>query len=449
MDDLNRAIVDILKREARPVTTAELGRLLAAQGRSASQPTLSRRLAALNGKRYVSSNQAGRGLVHRYDGYQDWFAQPPSKRPKLGYDPSMLRGYEPNRTAWLSRQELARLHAAGGERRLDGSTYARAIAQKLLVDLSYASSALEGNTYSYLDTQVLIEFGQAAEGKQASETQMILNHKEAILYLVENIDDIIIDARELKTLHALLARGLLADPNAVGGVRRRMVDIGGSAYVPMANPHQLEEELSLIAQKAAEIDEPFEQSMFLMVFLSYLQAFEDVNKRAARLACNIPLLKGGIAPLSFMEMDKTAYVRGLLSVYELRRVDVLKDAFIEGYVRSAGLYDAYAARDRAAIELEMRRRTDIYGAVAAYVRSVVEAGKPVDPGAYLSERFAGEDEPVRGVLISRIRAIVDALHEGNHAAYGISRKLYGEYEEIHAPRPADGRDNAETTMDPQ
>ena len=117
---------------------------------------------------------------------------------------------------------------------------------------------------------------------------------------------------------------------------------------------------------------------------------------------------------------------------------MLKDAFIEGYVRSAGLYDAYAARNRAEIELEMRRRTDIYGAVAAYVGSVVEAGKPADPGEYLSERFAHEDEPVRSVLVARILAIVDALQEVNHAEYGISRKLFGEYEAIRAPVPADG-----------
>lgn len=430
MDALNRAIVDLLKREARALTTAELAVLLAEEGYRTSQPTLSRRLVALNAERHVHSNQMGRGLVHRHDSYQDWFALPPGKRPKVGYDPSMLRDYVPNRTAWLSHEDLECLHVAGGERRLDCSTYARAIAQKLLVDLSYASSALEGNTYSYLDTKVLIEFGQAAEGKQAAETQMILNHKEAILYLVENINEIAVDARELKTLHALLARGLLVDPAAVGAVRRRIVDIGGSAYVPMVNPHQLETELSLIAKKAAEINEPFERSLFLMVFVSYLQAFEDVNKRTARLACNIPLLKAGIAPLSFMEMDKAAYVRGLLSIYELRRIDVLKDAFIEGYVRSAGLYDVYTARDRAEIALEMRRRADIYGAVAAYVGEVVGSGSLKDPDEYFLARFSDDDEPTRSALVSRVCAIVEALQDGNHTAYGISRKLFDEYDTI-------------------
>ena len=437
MDALNRAIIDILKREARALTTAELGVLLAEEGYRPSQPTLSRRLVALNAEHHVNSNQMGRGLGHRYDSYHDWFSLPPGKRPRVGYDPSMLRDYVPNRTAWLSHEDLERLHVAGGERRLDGSTYARAIAQKLLVDLSYASSALEGNTYSYLDTKVLIEFGQAAEGKQAAETQMILNHKEAILYLVENITDITIDARELKTLHALLARGLLVEPAAVGAVRRCIVDIGGSAYVPLVNPHQLETELSLIAKKAADITEPFEQSLFLMVFVSYLQAFEDVNKRTARLACNIPLLKAGIAPLSFMEMDKAAYVRGLLSVYELRRIDVLKDAFIEGYVRSAGLYDVYAARDRSEIALEMRRRTDIYGAVAAYVEEVVRSGLMKEPDEYFLARFSADEEPTRSALVSRVRAIVDALQDGNHTAYGISRNLFNEYDAIRVAQTND------------
>lgn len=438
MDELGNMIVGLLKREGRAVSTAELGRLLEAEGRSVSQPTLSRRLTALNAERQVISSSKGRGLVHGRDGYHDWFEVPPQKRPRVAYDSALLRDYEPNRTAWLSREELDNLHAAGGDRRLDGSTYARAIAQKLLVDLSYASSAMEGNTYSYLDTQVLVEFGQAAQGKKASETQMILNHKEAILYIVDNVADIPIDARELKTLHALLARGLLADPAAVGAVRRRIVDIGGSAYVPMANPYRLEEELREIARKAADIEEPFEQSLFLLVFISYLQAFEDVNKRTARLACNVPLLREGIAPLSFMEMDKTAYVRGLLAVYELRRVDVLKKAYIEGYVRSAGIYDAYAARDRADVELEFRRRGDIYQAVAAYVRAAVESGVLPDSGTFLGETFAGDEEPTRGALVARVRAIVDALQDGNHGAFGVTRHVFDQYETVRSAAAAPG-----------
>ena len=436
MDGLDNLIVAVLKREGREVSTANLGKLLAREGRMVSQPTLSRRLIALNAGRHVASRAAGRGLVHSHDNYHDWFAAAPQRRPNVAYDGALLRSYEPNRTVWLSREELGRLHGAGGGRKLDGSTYARAIVQKLLVDLSYASSALEGNSYSYLDTQVLIEFGLAAEGKNAFETQMILNHKEAILYIVNNIADIAIDARELKTLHALLSRGLLRDPAATGAVRHRVVDITGSSYKPMANPHLLEEELREVARKASEIEEPFEQSLFLMAFVSYLQAFEDVNKRTARLACNVPLLRNSIAPLSFMEMDKTAYTRGLLSLYELQRPDVLKDAFVDGYARSASLYDAYTARDREAMELEVRRGRDIYAAVGAYVRKAVEDGRLPDLAAFSGEHFHHDAEPTRTRLVERVSTIVGALHEGNHVAFGVPRAMFDSYEALRSASEA-------------
>lgn len=439
LDDVDQLIVAALKAAPDGLTTPQLALELAKAGRKVSQPTLSRRLARLAMGRHVISDRPGRAARHRRDPYHDWFDVPPGKRPKVGYRPELLDGYRPNQTAWFSPEELAKLRSAGGNRHLDGSTYARAIAQKLLVDLSYASSALEGNTYTYLDTQVLIEFGKEAEGKEAEETLMILNHKEAILYLVQNIGEIEVDVREIKSLHALLARGLMRDETSVGAVRRRVVDITGSAYIPTANPHVLEQELARVAATASAIEEPFEQSLFLMAFISYLQAFEDVNKRTARLACNIPLLKAGIAPLSFLEMDKTAYVRGLVAFYELGRPDILKDAYIEGYVKSAARYDAYASRDKAAIELEVRRRNDIYGAVRAYVAYSVSEGGRQDPQDFALVHFGDEPEATRRALAARVAEIVASLHEGNHIGYGVPRKLFDEYAglaESKADRPS-------------
>jgi prophage maintenance system killer protein len=428
LDRVGMAIIDILKSSGRGVSSVVMLSMLESQGIKISQPTLSRRLSAMQTERYVKSQQGGRGLIHSYDGHHDWFSVEPQKRPKVPYDRQLLRSYIPNKTTWFMPGQLDKLHDAGGGSHLDASTYAHAIAQKLLVELAYASSALEGNTYSYLDTQVLIEFGQAAEGKAAFETQMILNHKEAILYLVENIHDVRIDVREIKTLHALLSRGLLADPAAVGAVRRRIVDISGSAYIPMANPHVLEEELLEIAKRAAAIDDPFEQSLFLMAFISYLQAFEDVNKRTARLACNVPLLKNGIAPLSFLDIDKANYVRGLLTFYELHQPDILRAAFVEGYLKSAHRYDAYAVRDRAILELELRRRTDIYAAVTAYVQEAVGAGERPDVRAFVEKIFSGDSDDVRKMLVNRASDIIGTLHEGNHVAYGVPRKLFDIYE---------------------
>lgn len=113
-------------------------------------------------------------------------------------------------------------------------TYARDILGRLLVDLSWASSKLEGNTYSRLDTQNLIELGQIAKGKDAIETQMILNHKAAIEMLIEGADEVGFDAFTFKNLHAVLSQDLVRDPLASGRLRRRPVDISGTVFQPLA-----------------------------------------------------------------------------------------------------------------------------------------------------------------------------------------------------------------------
>jgi hypothetical protein len=440
-DEIDRAIVAILQQQKSGYPASKLLASLAKQGHSISQPTLSRRLRRLQARRHVIAHKAGRSTIYERDPFHDWFSLPPTRRPKVSYNIGLLERYTPNETRWFSQEDIERLHEAGGDKKLDASTYSRAIAQKLLVDLSFASSALEGNTYSYLDTQVLVEFGQAAEGKAAEETQMILNHKEAIQYLVDNISEIEISPRELRTLHALLSRGLI-EPAAVGDVRKRPVDIGGSAYVPLSIPQKLTEELASVAAKAAAIQEPFEQSLFLMAFISYLQPFLDVNKRTGRLACNIPLLKNGLAPLSFLEMDKEKYVEGLLVFYELNRVDLLKSAYIQGYVDSASRYDAYVGRDRSAVELEVQRRADIHAFVKSYIEKSVRQGRRVDTDVHAHEYFHAEPKDLQSKLIERVGKIIAALNDANHIAYGIPKKMFGDYQrlpvrgKIRKPRPA-------------
>jgi Fic family protein len=432
-DAIDRAIVEILQQRKSGCPASELLASLAKRGHSISQPTLSRRLVRLQAQRHVVARRAGRSTVYERDSYHDWFSLPPTRRPKVTYNVRFLESYVPNETRWFAQEEIERLHAAGGDRKLDASTYSRAIAQKLLVDLSFASSALEGNTYSYLDTQVLVEFGQAAEGKAAEETQMILNHKEAILYLIDNISEIEISPRELRTLHALLSRGLV-EPAAVGDVRKRPVDIGGSAYVPLSIPQKLTEQLASLAAKSTAIKEPFEQSLFLMAFISYLQPFLDVNKRTGRLACNIPLLKNRLAPLSFLEMDKEKYVEGLLAFYELNRIDLLKSAYIQGYVDSASRYDAYVGRERSAVDLEVRRRTDIHACVKSYVEKSVGQGRRADTDTYAREYFRAEPQDLQSKLVERVAEIIAALNDANHIAYGISKKMFDDYQQLPAPR---------------
>lgn len=295
-------------------------------------------------------------------------------------------------------------------------TYGRRIYERLMVDLSYASSKLEGNTYSLLDTERLLKFGEESSGKDRKETVMILNHKEAIRYLVENIAVIDIVARDLMDLHSLLADGLLANPVDAGRVRRNVVGIGGSAYLPLDNEYQIEEEFDTLLSKLAEISEPFEKAFALMVFLPYLQVFEDDNKRTARVAANIPLLKNNLCPISFMNVHEQDYVDGVLGVYELNDVSLLRHAIVEGYIQSAQAYRYVRAEaDTVSVgALEYRSQ------VRAAVRSIVRDWERFDE-LRLREQLNDTVKPEHlDEVTAEIAREIDGLHEGNLVRFQLS-----------------------------
>ena len=301
----------------------------------------------------------------------EYVSRPAAARTPRGYERRLLDDYVPNKSAYIADKIKVHLHRIGqpivAERA--AGTFARDILSRFLIDLSWASSRLEGNTYSRLDTERLIQFGQEAEGKDAKETQMILNHKRAIELLVEDSgDDIGINRFTLLNLHALLSENLMADPEASGYLRRRPVEIAGGVYTPSAIPQVIEERFSLVLSKAGSIGDPFEQAFFLMVHLPYLQPFEDVNKRVSRLAANIPLIRADLCPLSFVDVPERAYIAGTLGVYEMTRTDLLRDVFVWAYERSCQRYvvvrDSIAEPDR----FRMRYRQALADAVSQIVR---------------------------------------------------------------------------------
>ena len=296
--------------------------------------------------------------------------RPLMRRQPVGYNVPFLDAYRPNQTWYLPESLRVQLHAIGRSSAAgqQAGTFARDIFNRLVIDLSWASSRLEGNTYSLLDTERLIEQGQAADGKDFIETQMILNHKVAIEYLVHDARHVRINRQSIIALHALLSDGLLADPAASGKLRSRIVEIGGSVYRPLAMPQRLAELFDIVISMAAEIRDPFEQSFFLMVHLPYLQPFEDVNKRVSRLAANIPLIKHNLCPLSFIDVPERAYVDALLGVYELNRIELLRDVFVWAYERSCHQYVAVRSQMVPPDTFRLRYRAALTETVRAIVR---------------------------------------------------------------------------------
>ena len=344
--------------------------------------------------------------------------QPVGNRTPVSYDPLFLRRYRPNIDTYLTVAEKDKLLQLGQTTQLDqpAGTYARQILQRLLIDLSWNSSRLEGNTYTLLDTQRLLSQGQAADNKSAAEAQMILNHKEAIEFIVDSADEIGFNRYTITNLHALLSNNLLPDPGASGRLRTFAVGIAKSVYTPLAIPQQIEELFDLLLQKANQIDNPFEQAFFTMVQLPYLQPFDDVNKRVSRLAANIPLTKRNLAPLSFVDVPQDLYVQGLLGIYELQRVDLLKDVFLWAYERSCLRYAALRQSMGEPDAFRIRYRDDIRTLVSAIVTHALSQSKAGDEIADYSARIPEDDR-------TKFREVVEtellSLHAGNFARYWI------------------------------
>jgi hypothetical protein len=364
---------------------------------------------------YVPTSPAGEEI-------KAYVRQPIQGRKPVGYDRALLESYTPNQSAYLTPEIRAHLHNIG--RTPDGGrpagTYARDIMARLLIDLSWASSQLEGNTYTRLDTQNLIERGQAAAGKDRREAQMILNHKAAIELLVEQVEDIGFNSFTFFNLHALLSENLLADNTESGRLRQRIVEVSGTVFHPLGIPQQIDAWFQMILDKAAAIDDPFEQAFFIMVHIPYLQPFVDVNKRVSRLGANIPLIRHNLCPLSFIDVPERAYVDGTLGVYELKRVDLLRDVFVWAYERSCQRYMAIRETAAEPDPKRQRYREDLITAVAEIVRNQ-QPPNEATVRAVLTPLVPGED---LNQLTAFALADLRDLHEGNVSRYRLRLSEY-------------------------
>ena len=354
---------------------------------------------------------------------------PRQQRRPVGYQVEFLEAYQPNVTAYLPSKLREQLYELGRSTTTNApaGTFVRDILSRLLIDLSWASSKLEGNTYTRLDTERLIEFGQSAEGKDAFETQMILNHKAAIEYLVYDPVRAALTPDTVIALHALLSDGLMPDPLTCGRIRHRAVDIGGSVYLPIALPQRLEELFGITVSIAAEIRDPFEQAFFLMVHLPYLQPFEDVNKRVSRLAANIPFIAHNLCPLSFVDVPQQAYVDGVLGVYELNRVDLLRDVFVWAYARSCQQYVAVKQHLVPPDTFRLRYRAALNEIVAAIIRNAEPAADATARARMPLAVLEVDRERFVALVLSEFKN----LHAGNVVRFGLRSLEFAAWEAKH------------------
>ena len=359
--------------------------------------------------------------------------RPEEAKKRVGYHWEFLEDYQPNTTFYLSpvdREKLREIGRTPAEGML-GGTYAKEILNRLLIDLAWNSSRLEGNTYSQLDTKHLIERGEEADGKSKADAQMILNHKRAIEFLVESGGEIGFNRHTILSLHGLLSENLLDDRNYEGRLRNRIVGIGGSVYDPPAVPQKVEEGFGMVLAKAGAIEDPFEQSLFVMVHLPYLQPFDDVNKRVSRLAANIPFLRLNLSPLSFTGVEKDEYVKALLGVYELNRVELVRDVYLWAYERSAVRYGSVRQALGEPDPFRLRYQQEIRALVADVVRGRRNQKEAAEQVAQEALRLPEAD---RERFIETTENEILALHEGNFVRYRIRPSEYEEWLEVWSRR---------------
>lgn len=207
--------------------------------------------------------------------------------------------------------------------------------ERLVIELSWKSSKIEGNTYTLLDTERLILKHQEAAGHDKNEARMILNHKDAFHFIHDHAEKFhTVTRANLEQVHSLLVKGL-----GVGrGLRKGLVGVTGSKYRPLDNQHQILDAVHDLSSAVSRARSPYTKILLALLGVSYIQPFEDGNKRTSRLMANALLLAHGLAPLSYRSVDENAYREAMLVFYELNSIQPFKKIFIEQYDFAARTY---------------------------------------------------------------------------------------------------------------
>lgn len=207
--------------------------------------------------------------------------------------------------------------------------------ERLTVELAWKSSKIEGNTYTLLDTERLLKEHISAAGKTAEETQMLLNHKKALDYVLEDPAHYKkITVAKIIELHSLLTAGL----HVASGIRTGMVGIVGTNYRPLDNQFQIRDALEELAAMLNRTAHAIEKAMLAVLLISYIQPFEDGNKRTSRILGNAVLLANDFCPLSYRSVDEIEYKKAIILFYEQNNISSFKKLFLEQFRMAVDMY---------------------------------------------------------------------------------------------------------------
>ena len=205
----------------------------------------------------------------------------------------------------------------------------------LAIDLSWKSGEIEGNTYTLLETEVLIKYKELAEGKKQEDAVMLLNHKDALDFIIAEPDYLNpLTINRIEDIHSILIKNLGVERN----IRKRGVGVGGTDYKPLSVEHQIVEVMQQMCDLINATDNIFQKALFLLVLLSYIQPFNDGNKRTARIISNAILMENGYCPLSYRSVKASDYKKAMLLFYEQNNITEFKKIFMSQYEYAVNKY---------------------------------------------------------------------------------------------------------------
>jgi Fic family protein len=303
-----------------------------------SMPTLNRELVILVAENYLLKIGKGRATSYSISPFykvfipldiSDYFDKDPDARSAAtGFNYDLLTVLESIELLTLEEKNL--LNELKQEYQTNISSLSPTLYKKelerLTIELSWKSSQIEGNTYSLLETERLFLEKESAPDKPKEEATMLLNHKDTLNYLLENKDIAKeLNLRVLEEVHSLLIKDLGVSKN----IRSRSVGVTGTAYKPLDNKHQIRENLERMCALINAKSNGFEKALLAVVLISYIQPFEDGNKRTGRMISNALLIANEACPLSYRSVDSLDYKKAMLIFYEQNNLSVFKQIFME------------------------------------------------------------------------------------------------------------------------
>lgn len=339
ISERQKAILEFLSRNGES-SISEITTYIREHINNVSKLTVGRDIKKLICDEYITHNGAGRSVTYSLSAkyrvtlpidVDRYFSIPQDDRhiiKQFNYDifntlnESIFTDTEINKLDSLHTTFLAKL------KKIDSTTLIAKEFERIIIEFSWKSASIEGNTYSLLDTEILIKENKKAEGKTDEETMMILNHKEAFEYILKNKNDFkILSKINIEYVHRLLTKGLHIPEN----LRKAPVGITGTNYKPIDNIFQIEDALDKMLILINGKKSFFEKSFLCLALLSYIQPFEDGNKRTARTISNAILLAHDTAPISYRAVNEVEYKKATLLFYEINNLFYFKDIFLKQY----------------------------------------------------------------------------------------------------------------------